>query len=422
MYIKKVWLYNIKCHEKLEIAFEEGHEAGWHVILGENGAGKSSTIQALGYGLLGANTARSLTIKLRDWIRSGTKESQIWLEIEKHDLDRATGSGRGKRQGAFELGLSITPLNGEWAKAEVIEDEFAGVAESMLWGENSGWFSAGFGPFRRFYGGDQTLNRVFHADPRAAGHLSLFWEAAELQESLIWLRELHFKRAEGHEHETMLLQKFLDFFNYSGLLAHGVLIQDVTSDGVFFVDGNGISVHVSKLSDGYRSMLSMMFELMRRLLQVYGHEQVFRNWKQEKFAIDLPGVVLIDEIDVHLHPTWQVTIGEWFMSVFPLMQFIVTTHSPLICRAAERGSIWKLPEPGTKGEIHKVSDLEYKRLVFGDILDAYGTDVFGEDLSVSQSEETKRLHRRKLELQAKSMDGLTSDAEEAELDELRSYL
>ncbi len=65
--------------------------------------------------------------------------------------------------------------------------------------------------------------------------------------------------------------------------------------------------------------------------------------------INLPGVVLIDEIDAHLHPSWQVDVGFWFTRYFPQLQFIVTTHSPLVCRAAEKGSIWRLAKPGPIG-------------------------------------------------------------------------
>ena len=47
------------------------------------------------------------------------------------------------------------------------------------------------------------------------------------------------------------------------------------------------------------------------------------------------GVILIDEIDAHLHPAWQKRIGFWLKAHFPNIQFIVTTHSPFICQAAD---------------------------------------------------------------------------------------
>ena len=94
--------------------------------------------------------------------------------------------------------------------------------------------------------------------------------------------------------------------------------------------------------------------------------------------IDLPGVVLVDEIDAHLHPTWQLRIGENLLRYFPKVQFIVTTHSPLICHAAEKGSVWRLPVPGDDSSFTgRVRGKELKRLIYGDILEAYDTELFG---------------------------------------------
>lgn len=421
MYIKKVDISNLKNISKLVMEFQ-GNEAGWHVLLGDNGSGKSTIMRAIAYGLLGPITARSLSINLREWIRYGSKEAEIWLGIQRGEGDEVRGSGFGKKWSPFWIGLLIKPKNGDLAEVEVVNKE-SGTLDAMIWSGANGWFSAGFGPFRRFFGGDPELNRVYFSDPPAGAHLSLFWENVALRESLSWLRELHIKRLEHPDGvEGRLLTQFEAFVNHSGLLPHGTTIEKVTSDGVFFVDGNEERVHVSNLSDGFRSMLSMTFELIRQLIRVYGSDYVFRNCQDAPFVIDANGVVLIDEVDAHLHPTWQVRIGQWFTTYFPNVQFIVTTHSPLICRAAERGTIWRLPAPGSNGKPEEVTGVDRKRLIHGDVLDAYGTELFGERVSVSQSPETKRLHERKRELQAKSMDGLTTDAEEAELNELRSYL
>lgn len=64
--------------------------------------------------------------------------------------------------------------------------------------------------------------------------------------------------------------------------------------------------------------------------------------------IDVTGVVLIDEVDAHLHPTWQTRIGQWFTKYFPNIQFIVTTHSPLVCRACEKGRYGDDSLPGNR--------------------------------------------------------------------------
>jgi len=74
-------------------------------------------------------------------------------------------------------------------------------------------------------------------------------------------------------------------------------------------------------------------------------------------------VVLIDEIDAHLHPEWQREIGFWLRRHFPNIQFFVTTHSPIICQAADPNGLFVLPEPGSEQEPHALSDEDYRKII-----------------------------------------------------------
>lgn len=112
-------------------------------------------------------------------------------------------------------------------------------------------------------------------------------------------------------------------------------------------------------------------------------DKVFENIRKGEMIIDLPGVVLIDEIDAHLHPTWQTRIGQWFTKYFPKIQFIVTTHSPLVCRACENGSIWRLAAPGIELPSGKIVGADRNSLINGDVLDAYGTTIFGKGITIA---------------------------------------
>ena len=75
------------------------------------------------------------------------------------------------------------------------------------------------------------------------------------------------------------------------------------------------------------------------------------------------GVVLIDEIDAHLHPEWQREIGFWLKRRFPKIQFLVTSHSPLICQAADSNGLFVLPEPGSGAKPRQLSAQEYHIVV-----------------------------------------------------------
>ncbi|NJK32775.1 MAG: AAA family ATPase [Deltaproteobacteria bacterium] len=129
------------------------------------------------------------------------------------------------------------------------------------------------------------------------------------------------------------------------------------------------------------------------------------------------GVVLIDEVDAHLHPTWQREIGYWFTRWFPNIQFIVTTHSPLICQAAERGSILRLPSPGHDEYPRVVTGLERERLLYGNVLDAYGSASF--DYVPTRSDAGRQKLDRLAELNQKALhEGLSDE----ELDEREHLL
>jgi hypothetical protein len=79
----------------------------------------------------------------------------------------------------------------------------------------------------------------------------------------------------------------------------------------------------SSLSDGFQNILSLGLDLALRALQLNP------GLGASAFS-ETPGVVLIDEIDQHLHPTWQRTVAKGFHEAFPNMQFIMATHSPLV--------------------------------------------------------------------------------------------
>ena len=120
---------------------------------------------------------------------------------------------------------------------------------------------------------------------------------------------------------------------------------------------------------------------------------------------------------------WQRTIGVWFRKHFPRVQFIVSTHSPLICQAAEVGTVFRLPRPGAdpaedRGEM--IEGLARKRLLYGNVLDAYGTGVFGDGVTRSDSAQAKL--ERLAELNTQELVGSLSDDERQAQADLRAML
>ena len=107
---------------------------------------------------------------------------------------------------------------------------------------------------------------------------------------------------------------------------------------------DSIELSVKQLSQGYRSMLALAIDFSRRL-------SIANNHLQDK-ALDVPAIMLIDEVDLHLHPSWQQRVLSDLMNAFPNTQFIVTTHSPQVLSTIKKEHIRVLKD----GELVELSD------------------------------------------------------------------
>lgn len=429
MYIQSVNITNIRSIAQFEMRFDK--PAGWHVVIGDNGSGKSSVVRSIAATLIGPDQVAAVLPVWNEWLTYGTDEGSIVLELSRDsDYDNISQTPPPKKtiqnQIKFKRKLDKVIFSSN-ANAKTMRPE------NYNWGNNQGWFSVAYGPFRRFTGGDNKWNKVYYSAPKAGAHLSVFGEDIALTEALDWLKDLDRKRLKEKEisqenneqiptesvsKSERVFRNLKDFINNTGLLPHDTYFEKVDVEGdLVFIDGSKHPIKIVQMSDGYRSILSLTFELIRQLVLVYDYSKVFNHIEMGEMKIDLPGVVLIDEIDAHLHPTWQTRIGQWFSQYFPNIQFIVTTHSPLICRACENGTIWRLSPPGSQLQSGEITGIEKKRLVFGNVLDAYGTEVFGQNVSISEHS-NKKLNRL-AELNMKSVRGKINDEEQEELMVLR---
>ncbi len=106
----------------------------------------------------------------------------------------------------------------------------------------------------------------------------------------------------------------------------------------------GRPVPVERLSEGYRSLFSLAVDIMRNLL---------RSWPDFERA---RAVVLIDEIEVHLHPRWKMRIVSALRRAFPGVQFIISTHDPLCLRGMDNGEV-NVVERDADDNVHLLGDL-----------------------------------------------------------------
>lgn len=107
-------------------------------------------------------------------------------------------------------------------------------------------------------------------------------------------------------------------------------IMDSTKDGCAY--------DIKLLSDGYKTSLAMVMDIAMRMVEA--------NPKMGREALQSPGIVLIDEIELHLHPSWQQRIILDLQRTFPNVQFICTTHSPQVLSTVRPESIRTIHEDG----------------------------------------------------------------------------
>lgn len=105
------------------------------------------------------------------------------------------------------------------------------------------------------------------------------------------------------------------------------------------VEADGIRIPFNRLSDGYRDVMTIVADIATRMciLNPYLKAETFEK---------TPGIVVIDKLDMHLHPKWQWNILTALQAVFPKVQFIVATHSPIIISSCKEGSLIQLSGTG----------------------------------------------------------------------------
>lgn len=200
-----------------------------------------------------------------------------------------------------------------------------------------------------------------------------------------------------------------------GLLPEpSVRVHRYDADGLWVSTPRGSIIPVGNLSDGYRTVIALVLDLVRALHQTY------KNVWLRDGAIHHAGVVLIDEVDAHLHVSWQQRIGPWLKSHFPKIQFLVTSHSPFICQAADKNGLILLPTPGTDEKARIADEALYHRAVNGPADAALLSDLFG--LEHTWSEESERKREEMARLEGRILHAKATEGERARYRELRGEI
>ena len=341
MWIEKFSIENIRCFEEISLKFTKTRNEPyrWITFLSENGGGKSTALQALGLLLAGPEGAKTLLPRPEGWLRDEKKYGKISIRIHQDDKDPGQfGTERVGR--AFGYSYFITgsetikvgsKMYNEPTIGEFQQRRLTWLRQNAFKPKGEGWFAVGYGAFRRLIRSSQIIIPSLEPQARYTNFTTQINEDEPISTFERWMVYLDYRihKSQNKDLKSKRLMKLgIDAINE--MLPEGVDFDSVTSEGRILFNANGQKVPTIAMSDGYRSILALSGDLIWRLIQAFPNSD--NPLKEE-------GVVLIDELDIHLHPTWQREIAIWLQEQFPKLQFIVATHSPFIAGGAGKDAL-----------------------------------------------------------------------------------
>lgn len=353
MYLTSFTARNMKCFGELTLDFPsgEGGFAGWNVILGGNATGKTTLLQAFAVALVGQAPANRLA-SAASWVRRGAGHATLEARFLPGARDIAEGAPRREPYRATIAAVGEEPVvfgAEEYTAPQFVlvgrpqDREHRGLLKGPYAANKAGWLVCGYGSFRRFTGGAE--DELTHEQGRVGRVASLFRESVALKRNLEWLPQLYARSLDPNTPER--LRAATEYLQVRALLDQllpsPVQIADVDTRRVYFSAPGTARVELLDLSDGYRSFLALALDLLRQMADVFdGVAPLVQKGPSGELWVEADGVVLIDEVDLHLHPTWQREIGPRLRQVFPRVQFVVSSHSPFIAQAASRDGLFVL--------------------------------------------------------------------------------
>jgi len=304
--VARVSICDFKGIHELEVALDRrrrSKSAPCLMLLGENAVGKSSVLQAIALALVGKRQAKRLIRDPSNYLRADLEARWDQLAPTRATIELDMRHAEGAH---FDLG------------ADGRVDGATDAACVVL----------GYGPRRYFDPRTPDRPKSDHTRVR-----TLFDPTAALPYAGVWLDHLE----DRPFYEVAQVMRIV-----LSLSDTDEVLRDI--DGRICVSLDGKPVPVERLSEGYRSVFALVADISRELLRD------FRSLE------DAEAVVLIDEIDTHLHPRWKMRVMSSLRRALPGVQFIVTTHDPLCLRGMDDGEVVVL-QRNQDGRIVKLEGL-----------------------------------------------------------------
>lgn len=368
MKLERLHLKNFRCFDELTIEFGQRLT----VIIAENGAGKTAILDAIAVGFgryltklpgVAGRTTKDTDLRVTTGER---REPFMMLAWEAKTVGGASlvWAGGRKRDGAVTAAVIKKQLSDEQlallSRGLKELDEFTlGIVQDDA--ESRPYFL----PVIAYYGTNRAIReevqrrrgfkKSFSRFDALAGALdpdSRFKAAFEWFNAMedAERREREARRDFGYHHpELQAVRAAIVRLLPAGFSNPRTEIRPLR----FVIDrltpgGTTRTLRISQLSDGYRVVLGLTMDFARRMAQA--NSQWASDGLQIANPLDLPAIALIDEIDLHLHPSWQQRVLTDLMQTFRNTQFIITTHSPQVLSTVKRENI-RVIGPDASGKI-----------------------------------------------------------------------
>lgn len=344
MILKKLSLAHYRGFEQLDVAFESDIT----VIAGVNGVGKSSVLSALAILLSRAlpeftpSHAKPLYLT-NDHIHGDRASLEVSLQVDvgEHSLNVGIQRVRDSedesdrvlllRQDRFSSGTDAANFADLLRQRTLTGDIEAGMQETRsalqaLKGQLHPPLAIYFSPKRQLPGQPRSLPVPKPFEPSQSFNGALTDREVDLREFMHWFRTQEALCIEEGSPRAVVLDLLRSVVSELVPEFTNLRIEKSPRLG-FVVEKGGKPLYLHQLSDGERGLLALVFDLTRRL--------AIANPDSSDPIREGVALVLLDEIELHLHPKWQREVLGRLKQIFSACQFVVTTHSPLVLGEVE---------------------------------------------------------------------------------------
>ncbi|RDB06959.1 AAA family ATPase [Runella aurantiaca] len=336
VYLSKVTIKDFNCfrgEQTISFTRPDGRYQQWNVILGNNNTGKTTILRLLS----GLSISREMYKIHNEILPAGAFSDKYLHEYfsQQHEFTVKSNLQYFKKHILKNALWGYKQESNLMVKYALCNDEHLGFISLLM--------IQGYGTSRKM--SPSNLSETY-IDNAIGG---LFQDNYELINAEEWLLQLDYGAKNGIKNAEIVLNKLKTVLT-SGLLPDVKAIElkselnpetnSIKNYALFETDyGN---VRLKDLGYGYQATMAWVVDLAKKL---------FERYASLENPLTGAAIVLVDEIDLHLHPDWQRQVISHLSSIFPNVQFIVTAHSPLIVQSADNVNLIIL-EKGKDNQTH----------------------------------------------------------------------